>query len=266
MKKIYSLLFSVALAYSAQAQLNVTNGSFETWEEGVPTGWTIVPGTNGGSITQETSIVQNASSSVKMIAPTGTGNNQLRHNIDFAVVPGSTYTISYYYYDQDVNARFRHWGSFRNADGALPNSDQVLAFQPSAYNADTTGWQLVTVSGVAPAGATVLRLDFRVFQQSATAQGGTVYLDNVNITGNLSTNENAIAGLKIYPNPASQNLYVSSDLNGAKSVSIFDVLGKQVVKTTVENSPINISDLKSGVYIVKVTEEGKTATRKLVVK
>lgn len=83
----------------------------------------------------------------------------------------------------------------------------------------------------------------------------------------LGVHENSIAGLKIYPNPVSNGkLFISSDLNAEKSVSIYDVLGKQVVKTKIENETINVSNLNAGVYIVKITEDGKTATRKLVIK
>jgi hypothetical protein len=65
----------------------------------------------------------------------------------------------------------------------------------------------------------------------------------------------------------SDNLFITSSNTAAtKSVAIFDVLGKQVVKTTVTNQVVNVSKLISGVYILKITEEGKTATRKLVIK
>ena len=46
---------------------------------------------------------------------------------------------------------------------------------------------------------------------------------------------------------------------------IFDVLGKEVLKSNVINNAVNVSGLNAGIYIVKVTEEGKTATRKLVI-
>ncbi|HEX9981305.1 MAG TPA: T9SS type A sorting domain-containing protein [Flavobacterium sp.] len=83
----------------------------------------------------------------------------------------------------------------------------------------------------------------------------------------LTVGNNSIAGLNVYPNPvANGNLFVTSDSNSAKSVMIYDVLGKLVVKTTVSDQAINVSSLKGGVYIVKVTEEGKTATRKLVIR
>lgn len=83
----------------------------------------------------------------------------------------------------------------------------------------------------------------------------------------LATNQNAIAGLSVYPNPVvNGNLYITSDNAAPKAVAIYDVLGKVVVRATVDGQPINVSGLNSGVYIVKITEEGKTATRKLVIK
>jgi predicted extracellular nuclease len=83
----------------------------------------------------------------------------------------------------------------------------------------------------------------------------------------LGTNQSAIAGLQVYPNPVlNGNLFVTSDNSASKAVVIYDVLGKQVINTIVTDQAINVSNLNSGVYIVKVTEAGKTATRKLVIK
>ena len=82
----------------------------------------------------------------------------------------------------------------------------------------------------------------------------------------LSVKENQIAGLNIYPNPVTNGKFsISTTANAEKSVVIFDVLGKQVVKTTATET-VNVSNLNAGVYIVKITEEGKTATRKLIIK
>ena len=79
-------------------------------------------------------------------------------------------------------------------------------------------------------------------------------------------NDNNINGLTMYPNPVSGNtLYLTSTANAAMSVQIFDLLGKEVLKSNVVNNAVNVSGLNAGVYMVKVTEEGKTATRKLVI-
>ena len=83
---------------------------------------------------------------------------------------------------------------------------------------------------------------------------------------NLSTKQNEISGLSIYPNPVSKGtLHITSSSDLAKSVAIFDVLGKQVLNAKTSNNAVNVSNLKSGVYIVKITEEGKTDTRKLII-
>ena len=86
-------------------------------------------------------------------------------------------------------------------------------------------------------------------------------------TCSLATSQNAIAGLDIYPNPVTNGvLNINTTANDAKNVVVYDVLGKQVVNTTISGSTVNVANLKNGVYIVKITENGKTATRKLVIR
>lgn len=76
----------------------------------------------------------------------------------------------------------------------------------------------------------------------------------------------AIAGLKVYPNPVTGGtLYIDSNSSASKSVVIYDVIGKQVLKANTTNS-VNVSTLTGGVYVLKITEDGKTATRKLVIR
>lgn len=81
----------------------------------------------------------------------------------------------------------------------------------------------------------------------------------------LGTSENNISGLKVYPNPAKGSLFVTSDSFAVKNVEVYDVLGKMALSAKVTNAPLNVSSLTSGVYVVKVTEDGKTATRKIVI-
>ncbi len=87
-------------------------------------------------------------------------------------------------------------------------------------------------------------------------------------TNSLSINNNeSINGLTMYPNPVSGTfLNITSDLNSEMNVAIFNMLGKEIVNANVVNNTVSIGDLNAGIYLVKITEEGKTATRKLVVK
>ena len=76
----------------------------------------------------------------------------------------------------------------------------------------------------------------------------------------------AITGLKVYPNPVNNGILNITSANLVeKTVAIYDVMGKQVFAGTTINNVVSISTLNSGIYMVKITEEGKTATRKIVV-
>lgn len=111
---------------------------------------------------------------------------------------------------------------------------------------------------------------FLIRQDSDTLTPAGITLDELRIVTNLaalSVASNEIAGFAMYPNPISGGvLNITSDNNIDKQVAIYDMLGKQVVNTMTSNNAVNISELTSGVYLVKITEEGKTATRKLVVR
>ncbi len=87
----------------------------------------------------------------------------------------------------------------------------------------------------------------------------------LNVCSPLSLKDNSISGLSIYPNPVKNILNITTEANSSKNIIIFDILGKQVLNVTTENTTVNVGNLSAGVYIVKITEEGKTATRKLVI-
>ncbi len=102
----------------------------------------------------------------------------------------------------------------------------------------------------------------------APGNKGLYAIDNFSITINqvLGVKQNTIAGLNMYPNPVSNGtLYITSKSSEAKSVSVYDLLGKQVLNTKTSNSAVNVSSLKGGSYIVKITEDGKTDTKKLII-
>jgi hypothetical protein len=139
----------------------------------------------------------------------------------------------------------------------------VGAPQPASTIEDThTGADLTTISKF-------------FFRQDSATETPAIQIDALRIgttwedvTGsNLSVNQNAIAGLEVYPNPVTNGtLFIDTNANAEKSVIVFDVLGKQVLNTKTTTNAINVANLKSGVYIVKITEEGNTATRKLVIR
>jgi Secretion system C-terminal sorting domain len=71
----------------------------------------------------------------------------------------------------------------------------------------------------------------------------------------------------ISPNPASDFVTILSDNNAISNIEMTDVNGR-IVKTikvgNLNETNVNISDLSSGVYMMKITTENGNATRKII--
>ncbi|HCQ14019.1 T9SS type A sorting domain-containing protein [Flavobacterium sp.] len=105
------------------------------------------------------------------------------------------------------------------------------------------------------------------FLQIDEVRVGLTWNDVTTTTAPLAVGENTISGLNVYPNPVKNGIfYITTDANAERTVTVFDIVGKQVLNTTTSESAINVANLNSGVYMVQITEEGKTATKKLVIR
>ena len=288
MKKLYTLAFVVLSAIAVNAQTTITQWNFDAssttpnvgtgtiaYVGGVtepatdaggpyPGGWT---GTaNGGFAYSSTGYPAQG---------TASGTAGFQFNVSTVGYTDVIVTLNerasntaskwtQYQYTTDGTT----WNTLGNNGGVLVNSfnatPSTLDFSAitAADNNANFAVRVVTIfdpatGAYAPIGAT------------STYQGGNFRIDNVTFTGTgvAGVKQNEIAGLKVYPNPLTGNvLNVTSNSNAVKTVAIFDVLGKQVINTTTANGEVNASALNAGVYIVKITEAGKTATKKLVVR
>lgn len=68
----------------------------------------------------------------------------------------------------------------------------------------------------------------------------------------------------MYPNPVTGNVVtVSFDANSTKTVTIYDVLGKEAVNITTANGTVNVAGLTADVYIVKLLKKIKQLQKSL---
>lgn len=83
----------------------------------------------------------------------------------------------------------------------------------------------------------------------------------------LSVSQFETTSFSVYPNPTSIGyVTITSSNNSDMSVAVFDILGKQVLNNTVVNNRLNVSNLNAGVYIMKISQNGASVTKKLVIK
>jgi hypothetical protein len=83
----------------------------------------------------------------------------------------------------------------------------------------------------------------------------------------LSTDSFETAKFSLYPNPTNTGFVTISSTNSDTiNVQVYDILGKQVKNETLTNNRLNVSNLNTGVYIVKLTQNNASITKKLVIR
>lgn len=81
----------------------------------------------------------------------------------------------------------------------------------------------------------------------------------------LGTSENQLDAISLYPNPSSNVVNVLNAENA--DIQIFNVLGKLVLskENLTRNAQINVSELQTGTYFVRISKESQSTTKRLVV-
>ena len=80
--------------------------------------------------------------------------------------------------------------------------------------------------------------------------------------------EELTSSVSIYPNPVSDKLYIEAEAE-VKEVVVYDVYGRRQVTETPShqgNLSVDVTDLNSGVYFVKVVTENGEAVQRFIKK
>ncbi len=170
------------------------------------------------------------------------------------------------------------WSTIRTFAGAGTATTSLInnGYHPEEYiPASTTEWALKTVT--VPAGALSANTRFK-FEYTTGFESNSIYLDDINMTGVLGVNENALdaSNVSIFPNPANQTTTLSYSVKkkGDVKISLVDVLGKQIMAVnnlgqTEGDYTFQISkqelNLQNGIYFIKVSIDNSTVTKKLVI-
>jgi len=132
---------------------------------------------------------------------------------------------------------------------SVQGTDEITPPPPSGSSSSST--TVINVPCVTPSGN-------RVSNTGETLIGHTV---EVSDEGKLVIvlDEPIPSQVKVYPNPASNQLFFNTSQADNYAVQIYDTFGKQVFYTeTNDNSPLDISHLPSGLYTYALENESQT--------
>lgn len=84
-------------------------------------------------------------------------------------------------------------------------------------------------------------------------------------TSTASVGDNLLASFKVFPNPVDGNIIRISTTQNLKAI-VYNLLGKELLKGSITeiNNTLDISTLKTGVYVLKVTTGTRAATKKFI--
>ncbi len=88
-------------------------------------------------------------------------------------------------------------------------------------------------------------------------------------TGTLGTNENTLGTVKVYPNPASKEIFIDGVKDKKATLEIISAEGRKVLETDqiISGKSINISGIPAGVYYINLKSgELKSYSQKLIIK
>ena len=112
-------------------------------------------------------------------------------------------------------------------------------------------------------------VQFAFYANSGSSDSGIdndLFIDNFQITSQtLGTATNTLEGFTLYPTIVKEALNFRSQ-NNVEAITVFNLLGQKVFSgaPNTNNSSINLSKLRPGMYVVKVSAEGKIGSYKII--
>ncbi|WP_284652570.1 T9SS type A sorting domain-containing protein [Flavobacterium terrisoli] len=132
-------------------------------------------------------------------------------------------------------------------------SGNVYVQQTRTFTAPTAGTYYVIMNNASPAVTT----------------NTNMFLDTVAITSVLANDQFLASSFNVYPNPANNFVTISNTtdalVNGAEIVDMNGRVVKSQKVANVSETQINVSDLANGVYMMNISTDRGSLTKKLVI-
>lgn len=164
-----------------------------------------------------------------------------------------------------------------NQDGDFADAGETVFTK--AASTGTTAIGTITIPATATLGTTRLRVSMKYNAIPTSCESfsyGQVedYSINITASGAIATQEIAsglietteISSFALYPNPVADELNVSFAYHTGYTFRIVNTLGQQISTGEVSGNPIDVSALKTGIYIIELNKGDKRIVKKFAKK
>jgi hypothetical protein len=202
---------------------------------------------------------------------TGGGGYSDFTSISTSVNKGSAYTITVTpaWTGSSYSEGYSVWIDY-NADGDFTDSGEQVFTKAASTATPATG--SITIPATATTGATRMRVSMKyngIPTACETFSYGEVEDYTINIAGTGKGGETAVAKLgttiSLYPNPAETQLNIVNSTEKA-TYKVYSITGQELLHGTVGNTPIDVSQLAQGNYLIQITDNEKATTLRFIKK
>jgi hypothetical protein len=154
---------------------------------------------------------------------------------------------------------------FTVGNAATPAAQTTQIWANNALLLTTYAQQTTPVFTAPSAG--IYYFAFNDISVAAAATAATLRIDTVNITSVLGTNDFLSSNFSVFPNPVNNVINFSNDANAVVSLVEMADLNGRVIKSQKVNATegqISVSDLATGMYMMKITTDQGIAVKKIV--
>jgi hypothetical protein len=250
---------------------------------GAPAGYTGSPGDGGSDCTA-------CHSGTSVTGPTGMIDSDIQFS---GYIPDSTYTISAYISESGVN-KFGFEISPQDANGNLmgtmtvTNSTETKLISNNKYITHTSSgntgtnnsksWSFTWTAPSANSGDVTFYGAFNAANDNGTTAGDKIYTYSLTASEAISTgipeNMNVSTDCNVYPNPIRSAFSISykNEKSGNVLVELLDLNGRVISKLLetnrsegLQNENLEINEINTGVYFIKITTAMSSYTQRIMV-
>lgn len=258
--------------------LTSQEGSSTLWQRGVPSG-TLLNTTTSGTNVYGTNLNGNYTDNTQAFLYSQCYNLTEIINpvmkFKMAYDLETNWDILYVQYSTDLGENWTVLGSAN--DSNWYNSSQNNQNGNNCFNCPGAQWTgtnatLSEYSYVLDQFSSASNIMFRfVFHSDESVNQEGVIIDDFVIEGTLSTVDNAIQKVVVFPNPTSGEITVYLDQNEPKEIEIYDISGKLIHTQNQffiqdRQLKLNLEKYAQGIYFVKIKTENQQFTQRIIKK
>ena len=191
---------------------------------------------------------------------TTTANNNWLFSPAFSLQAGERVTVSFYTRASTSARTLRVTAGTNNTQAA--QTTQIAALNITAGNT----WNLNTAPVFIAPSAGIYYFGFND-NSAATANAVNMRLDTFSFTSVLGTNDFLSSKFAVYPNPVNNIINFSNEANAIVDMVEMTDLNGRVVKSQKVNATegqISVSDLATGIYLMRINTDQGVATKKII--